>query len=890
MKGDTRTPKRHHLHFNTGEDNNKVDVDWATFETTIGFRIDDHITDYFSRVDIKEARSHKTALEEKQKETSQELQSYVTTNYEDFINISTEIMNIEGDMAKLTNILGSYRGIMKSLQHTKFDFSELDDEEGDDGANAEEDNNNTSDMAFAHSGIAGGGAEAARSDIGGEAGCDRSSRSDFQIIHDLCEEVRIMVAQSKFEEAVTKITEARGMLKKLMILDKISTDEKGRFLKQRSSLAWDYDNSRDSLSAQGSGGGGLSAMSSMGGSFKGNREDGELREFNASLHRLNAAIEKEVRHIVDALQAELRRVRDVSAWDAGNLGGIRIIRYFLRLGQSDEALHILLKTRHSALNSEIRRIKFQGDASQYVNSLSEVVFQGISDCIEEFRIIFPKGKEGNAMISTVVQWVIEELGDFVRRFETQVTEARSNFIELGECLRCAFRACSKLDLQGLNLSFVLAKRLHPIVQEYIDRAMRSVVAQIIKPGGEISKEQWLSKKLLVKELETDANVTVDKKSEGGDGPSHSNGDSKASSPREGPANNSSSSSNNNNNNNKAAKKKKKKSSSKKREIKLTSSAQYLYNAVRTLLEADLSLVVDDNVLPEATIALYGTVAKGVIGLLDEAITFQAKKATKIIPKEKEAQHLSIIANFQYLRGDLLPRVEKSISSLFQRTTVVEVTLFEARLRDLARTLRKSFCKRRVEIWIDILQWNPSGLARHYGQRRESTGNPDKMDGSELEKKQEQRMQVSERFVQVLERMHRLLDNIATYLKKETSKIILSTCLEIMMRNLASSERLKGLNLSRIGILQAALDLKFLIKACEDYILSESDPFRYAKATIQSMVKGYALANNIRESEVLHPESFFDERIKDQLQVVPSLNSYTPINRHEKRRKNKSSRS
>jgi len=165
-----------------------------------------------------------------------------------------------------------------------------------------------------------------------------------------------------------------------------------------------------------------------------------------------------------------------------------------------------------------------------------------------------------------------------------------------------------------------------------------------------------------------------------------------------------------------------------------------------------------------------------------------------------------------------------------------------------------------------------------------------MDGSELEKKQEQRMQVSERFVQVLERMHRLLDNIATYLKKETSKIILSTCLEIMMRNLASSERLKGLNLSRIGILQAALDLKFLIKACEDYILSESDPFRYAKATIQSMVKGYALANNIRESEVLHPESFFDERIKDQLQVVPSLNSYTPINRHEKRRKNKSSRS
>ena len=101
----------------------KPRVQWETFESTMGFSIDKHITDYFSKVDISEAPAHKTALEQKQDETSKTLQKFVTKNYTKFIHISNEITNIETDMSKLTSMWGNYRDLMKQLQKTSFNFS-----------------------------------------------------------------------------------------------------------------------------------------------------------------------------------------------------------------------------------------------------------------------------------------------------------------------------------------------------------------------------------------------------------------------------------------------------------------------------------------------------------------------------------------------------------------------------------------------------------------------------------------------------------------------------------------------------------------------------------------------------------------------------------------------
>jgi len=795
----------------SGRAKDRIPVQWETFESTMGFSIQDHINGYFSKVDIKEARKHKRQLEAKQEETAQQLQAFVTEHYKQFINISNEIMNIEGDMAKLTTMLGSYRGLMKSLQRTTFDFSSFSDEVKRD----EEEPN-----------------------APGQPGLflDLQTTSSSRRIEALCEEVGVMVYQSKYGLAVDRIQEART------ILDKI--------VQNPALLEQDVRYTHSYKGAEG-------------------KEDTQnvSKEMKKRIRVLKAGVDRQVRALVSALKTELRRAQEGFVWDAGDLGGVRIIRYLLRLGRSDEALEILLRTRSRGLRAEVRGIKFQGDAAQYMESLSQVVFRGISHCIEEFSVIFPEGK-GNSMMSAVIQWVIEELEDYVERFSTQVSEARSNFVQLGQCLRSAFRACATLDNRGLNLAFVLARRLHPIVQEAIVRAMRGVVNQIVKPGGELSKETWLSRKLIVKELDGDSGAkgraSPDWGAGGGKGGGSGNGNANANgggrpgaaarggdpSPRKRPG---------------------------KKEIRLTGSAIYLYNAVRTLLEADLILIVDEAVLPYGAVALYGTVANGVIGLLHEVVTHQAKMASKGLPKEREAQHLSIVANFQFLLADLLPRIERSLAALFNRTAAAEVKLFEGRLGEICKALLRSFCKRRVEIWVELLEWNPKALNRYYGPEGDTPGRV--TDESFDVKRPDVNLQVSERFVKLLEVMHRLMDNIATHLKRAATKHILGESLDMFFRTLASSDRISKLTTSMHGMQRLHLDLRFMISVSEGFL--SDNGVRYAQSLLQTVIGLHSKTHQV-ESASLYPEEFFDEKIKEQLEVTAPLSKYVATGKAKSR--------
>mmetsp|Transcript_27712 Transcript_27712/g.53933 ORF Transcript_27712/g.53933 Transcript_27712/m.53933 type:complete len:805 (+) Transcript_27712:64-2478(+) len=736
-----------------------VRIQWEKFESTMGFSVTKHISDYFSKVDINEAKAHKQVLEDKQRQTSDQLKKYVTHNYPQFIHISNEIMDIEGDMAKLTTMLGSYRGLMKTLQRTNFDFSAFDSEES-----------NELPILSTHM----------YADLG---------KTLPQRIDDLCEEVGILVYQCKYGKAVDRIADARKLLEEME-----AKNPETRPMRLASQITV-----QSTYTPKESKAGGAAAST-------------------GDVQKMREAIEVKVRDTVTALLGELRRAQgSKGAWNAGDLSGVRIIRYLLRLGRTDEALEILLTTRSAALRQEVRGIKFQGDAPQYIGALSNVVFKGIATCVEEFTSIF-SGMQSNPMMSTVVQWTIEELEDFAKRFATQISEARSNFTQLGQCLRSAFKACGSLDVLGLHLAFVLAKRLHPVVQHAIVRSMRRVVQQITnKPSGEISREKWLSKKLVIKEYVQ------------GDGGRRTQ---------------------------------------QKKEIRLTSSAIYLYNAVRTLLEADLPLVINEDVLPYSTVALYGTVAKGVIGLLDEVITCQAKTATKTIPKENEEQHLSILANFQYLLADLLPRIEKSLSLVFNRRGAAEVTLFEERLKELSKALVRSFCKRRAEIWINLVQWNSKVNAARYGIRASEKGM--------LE--DEKNMTVSEPFVNLLERIYVLMDNVASHLKRRATDFILSDALDIFFKQVALQERFRGVRVSALGLQQVFLDISFLLKATDGLLLDSA--LRNARSVIDAAKMQCADASQLNQPE------FFNKKIAEQLRVTVPLKQYTAVDRQEKKRKNK----
>eukprot|EP00472_Partenskyella_glossopodia_P007866 CAMPEP_0197520180 /NCGR_PEP_ID=MMETSP1318-20131121/5488_1 /TAXON_ID=552666 /ORGANISM="Partenskyella glossopodia, Strain RCC365" /LENGTH=364 /DNA_ID=CAMNT_0043071597 /DNA_START=222 /DNA_END=1316 /DNA_ORIENTATION=+ len=352
----------------------------------------------------------------------------------------------------------------------------------------------------------------------------------------------------------------------------------------------------------------------------------------------------------------------------------------------------------------------------------------------------------------------------------------------------------------------------------------------------MSKEKWLSKKLVVKELDR-----------GGGGKS---GDGSEKRPA-------------------------------KREIKLTVSGIYLYNAVRTLLEADLVLVVDEKVLPYATLALYGTVAKGIVNLLDSVITHQAKTATKLLKKEKEAQHLSILANFQFLLADLLPRVSRSIATIFKRKQVSQVNVFESRLKELSKALLRSFCKRRAEVWLEILNWNPKNIAKIYSHPDAKAGEAS-VPGDEKDDDSVQNLIVSDSFIRVLESMYALMDNIATHLNKRATTHILGESLECLMRQVAAADRIKGVVITRRGLQHLYLDISFIMKATGGYLTETS--LKYAKSLMKASRLQYCRRTKSEESTALNSRDFFDKKISEQLKVTKPLSAYVAVDRTEKKRK------
>lgn len=739
----------------------KPRVQWDTFESTMGFSIDKHISDYFSKVDINEAKEHKAALEAKQAETATELQRFVTKNYTQFIHISNEIQNIETNMSKLTTMWGNYRSVIKQLQKTTLDFSGFSEPEADGAAGS------ASELRRSRSSL---------SAVGGERDDGQAQRKP-ELIEALCEEVGIQVYQSKYEGAVENIVKARAILKEMC-------DDIERKL----------------------------ARSTEG-------ETAEIKKMKASVRKLREAVGSQVQSLVAALLGMLQRNESAGvSLSAVSDGGIRIIEYLIRLERSEEALDILLKTRSMALRAEIRAIRFQGDAPQYIRNLSAVVFSGIVSCIKGFNDVF---KSNNYQMSAVMQWVLEELEEFVSIFSTQVFEARSNFGQLSKCIGFAFEACRRLDTEGLNLSFVLARRLMPIVKEVINVTFDRILQDMTRKGGTMDKETWLSRKFVIKVDPAEAAALAGEA--GGD-------DTKR---------------------------------RRRKEMKLTPSGCDLYNVVRTLLE-DFKHIINEEILPYATTELYGPVSRGVVALLEEVITYQAQMTTKVLPPEREEQHLSILANFLYLPQDLIPRVQSGLASLFKRHSVADVIYLEKKLADLKKMLRRSFCKRRAEYWVRLLGWVPDKNASRYG-------------GVAIDSS---RVRVSEEFIQLLEALYRFKDNVHTYLHDKANEYILMESLEYFFKMLSDPTRMKHVDLSRDGLHKLYLDMRFLLKSVDQYLSVNS--VKYARSLISGAKQIFCKVNKTK-SVPEQSDSWYDEKLALQFKATPPLFSYASRDLNERKR-------
>jgi len=214
----------------------------------------------------------------------------------------------------------------------------------------------------------------------------------------------------------------------------------------------------------------------------------------------------------------------------------RIISFLVRLDRADKALHIFLQNRSDFIKSQVRQISFQGDVGVYIRELSHVVFSAIAGSCVDFRRLFQDAD----MMSGVMVWAVEELENFGHMFSKQVFQSEDTFSKLGSCLKCAFSGCAELAKKGLWLSYVLVRMFTPSLLDMLSNNFRKVEEQI---ADHLEHEKWEVEELWVHEPQSE-------------GKGKNKGDDKRASKRRG----------------------------QKRALKLTSSAKFLYQAVRVLLQ------------------------------------------------------------------------------------------------------------------------------------------------------------------------------------------------------------------------------------------------------------------------------------------------------------------
>jgi hypothetical protein len=400
-----------------------------------------------------------------------------------------------------------------------------------------------------------------------------------------------------------------------------------------------------------------------------------LKQLHRQLHRseaeelLQQSLEQRtagiVSQLVDALIVESRTSSSFASGggDAtSNYERQQTVKSLVRLGHSDKALELFLIRQSTVLKHAVRHIRFQGDIVIYVAELSRVVFHHIGATVQTYRQLF-QSESQTGMMSTVIVWMTQEVQAFSALFQQQVFQADDSFGKVSKCLRCAFAACRSLEDRGIALTFILARMLTPALLAVVQRNYAEVQQAVQE---QLRDDPWQV---------TEVWVLADDDSGGGGGGGEHHHDGR-------------------------------------RSLKLSSSARFLYNAVRTLLH-NITPLLDASVFPSAT-DLYGPVVLGMVRLLEKYLLAMARESQSRLQPDTDVQTLSIIANTHYLQDDLLPRVRREFQRVFQRASP-ELDAFSAKLQRLHRALSDSFAQKRVAIWLQqILPWQ-SLLATKYGR-------------------------------------------------------------------------------------------------------------------------------------------------------------------------------
>ena len=425
----------------------------------------------------------------------------------------------------------------------------------------------------------------------------------------------------------------------------------------------------------------------------------------------------------------------------------RLIGWLVRLHEADAALQIYLEHRSLLLHAAVRSIKLTGDLVVYLHDLASIVFGHLSVTCHDAQQLFTDERDRQ---SAVVVWCVQQLQLYSQRMAKQLFSSHSQLPVIAAALRAAFACCQAVEAQGLSFSYQLARMLAPPLVDCVQRHYRQAAAMV---NEQLQDEEWR-----VAELWVHA-----KDGRRGHG--------------------------------------------RKRSLKLTSSAKFLYDSIRGLLN-DLMPLLDPVHLHPLHSALTMPIVSGLISLFESYLLRLAAAAQQGLNSTlDDLQSLSMVANCFYLADDLLPRVGREFRGHFGRV-IPELEEFGLKLGQLYEALQDGYCHQRTAYWLSsVLHW-PQLAQVDYA-------NPNPLQLSPFAPSaplSASSLSVSASWVALHAYYCMLRAIIGKCLSPLAIPVVLSACFEELLHALLDDAQWGQLTLGYGGLLQLTRDLSFFAAA------------------------------------------------------------------------------
>ncbi|KAI9476614.1 Cullin repeat-like-containing domain protein [Zychaea mexicana] len=173
----------------------------------------------------------------------------------------------------------------------------------------------------------------------------------------------------------------------------------------------------------------------------------------------------------------------------------RLVNWLLRLDKGEEAREVFLNTRSLIIKKRIRQLTFEGDSTTYINELALVVFTLVRNTCEWYRDSFKQ----NEMASRFITWVREQTEIYADIYKRQVfNHSQLNCQIIADCFKSTLDQCSILRKVGLDLKFLLEdfflENVRETILAYEKRCMEKADKFVAADNFSIVSSQNLGKK------------------------------------------------------------------------------------------------------------------------------------------------------------------------------------------------------------------------------------------------------------------------------------------------------------------------------------------------------------------------------------------------------------